>query len=145
MKIQEITNFDLTIQEHVNKFLTQLTNQNKKINCNNIKEIISDNNSHLFFAIHDESKYMGMITVGFYISPTGKKSWIEDVVVVDEYRRNGIGNKLMEFAIQFAKEQKAATLMLTSNPTRIAANLLYQKLDFQQKETNVYLMQFENH
>lgn len=33
--------------------------------------------------------------------------------------------------------------MLTSNPTRIAANKLYQKLGFEQKQTNVYRMNLE--
>ncbi len=63
-----------------------------------------------------------MIAIGFCISPTGKKSWVEDVVVDDVYRRNGIGKSLMEFAIQSTKEKKATTLMLTSNPARIIAN-----------------------
>jgi len=143
MEIQEIISCSLTTQELISEFIVQLTGQRKVIEYNFIEEIISDNNSHLFFAINDQGKYTGMITVGFYISPTGKKSWIEDVLVDEVYRGKGIGKFLVGFAINFAKEQKATTLMLTSNPTRINANKLYQKLGFQQKETNVYLMQIE--
>ena len=32
---------------------------------------------------------------------------------------------------------------LTSNPSRIAANALYQKLGFEKKETNCYVMKVE--
>jgi GNAT superfamily N-acetyltransferase len=141
MKIQEIISFDSKILETINKFIIQLTLHKKQVNHSHVEDIISDKNSHLFFAINDQGEYFGMITVGFYLSPTGKKAWIEDVVVDDSHRGKGIGKNLVEFAIQFAKEQNAETLMLTSNPTRIIANQLYQRLGFQQKETNVYLLQ----
>jgi len=143
MEIQEIRSCSLKTQELIGDFVMQLTSQRSVIEYNFIEQIISDHNSHLFFAINDQGEYTGMITVGFYISPTGKKSWVEDVLVDEVSRGKGIGKLLVEFAINFAKERKATTLMLTSNPSRINANKLYQKLGFQQKETNVYLMQFE--
>ena len=62
------------------------------------------------------------------------------MVVSESYRGQGIGKKLMDFAIQFVKEQGVSLLMLTSNPARVAANNLYVKLGFEKKETNVYRM-----
>lgn len=143
MKIQEVSNFDSQILESINKFISQLTGESSLVSRHQVEEIIADINSHLFFAINDQGEYMGMISVGFYISPTGKKAWIEDVVVDNLYRGQGIGKKLMEFAIQFTREQKAASLMLTSNPSRLSANELYKKIGFKLKETNVYKMQFD--
>jgi len=140
MEIQEIRSVSLKTQELISGFVMQLTGQRSVIEYSFIEQIISNQNSHLFFAINDQGKYVGMITVGFYISPTGKKSWVEDVLVDEVFRGKGIGKLLVEFAINFAKEQKATSLMLTSNPTRISANKLYKKLGFQQKETNVYMM-----
>ena len=84
-----------------------------------------------------------MLTVGIYKSPTGTKAWIEDVVVDGSYRGQGLGRLLVEHAIAFSKSLGADSLMLTSNPSRIAANKLYQSLNFTQKETNVYRMTFE--
>ena len=143
MTIQEITSFDSQILESINQFISQLTGESSLVSSHQIEEIIADNNSHLFFAINDQGAHMGMISVGLYITPTGKKPWIEDVVVDNSYRGQGIGKQLMEFAIQFTKEQKAATLMLTSNPARLSANELYKKIGFKQKETNVYRIQFD--
>lgn len=143
MKIQEITTVDSEIQETINNFIRQLTGISSMVSFLQIEQIIADNNSHLFFAINDQGENMGMITVGLYISPTGKKAWIEDVVVDNSYRGQGIGRKLIEFAIQFTKEQNAATLMLTSNQARVSANELYKKMGFKQKETNVYRIQFD--
>ena len=81
-----------------------------------------------------------MLTVGVYLSPTGSKAWIEDVVVDDMFRGRGLGRKLVTHAIDYCKSQNINTLMLTSNPKRVAANALYQSLGFERKETNVYKM-----
>ena len=50
---------------------------------------------------------------------------------------------LVAHAVRFVKEQGIPLIMLTSNPTRITANKLYQKLGFEQKQTNVYRMNLE--
>jgi L-amino acid N-acyltransferase YncA len=68
---------------------------------------------------------------------------IEDVVVDEKYRGQGLSKQLVTHAVRFVKEQGIPLIMLTSNPTRIAANKLYQKLGFEQKQTNVYRMNLE--
>ena len=95
--------------------------------------------SHLFLLFHGGS-IVGMLTVGIYLSPTGSKAWIEDVVVEEASRGLGLGRMLVAHAIDFCRQQQVDTLMLTSNPKRIAANTLYRSLGFEQKETNVYRM-----
>lgn len=106
------------------------------------RELLASDNSHLFF-ITDGGNIAGMLTVGVYKSPTGAKAWIEDAIVDDSYRGQGLGRLLVEHAISFARSLGVDSLMLTSNPSRIAANKLYQSLNFTQKETNVYRMTFE--
>ncbi len=143
MKIEEITTYHPKIHEAIGKFLHLLTGNVYPITKEQVEEILSDKNSHLFFAVNDTGAYSGMITVGLYCSPTGKKAWIEDVVVDEKYRGEGVGKNLTNFAIQFAKEQQADVVMLTSKPARISANNLYKKVGFEQKETNVYRMMFK--
>ncbi|MGL4804788.1 MAG: GNAT family N-acetyltransferase [Bacteroidales bacterium] len=46
----------------------------------------------------------------------------------------------MEHAIVFARNKGIEKLMLTSRPGRLAANNLYRKIGFNQRETNVYVM-----
>ena len=81
-----------------------------------------------------------MLTVGIYYSPTAGKAWIEDVVVDENFRGQGLSKLLVLHAIEFVKSQHIPLLMLTSNPSRIAANKLYQSMGFERKETNVYRM-----
>ena len=138
MKIEEITAFNAEIQDTINMFLDLLVGEGYHITKQQVEMIISDQNSHLFFAGNDDRSCIGMITVGIYVTPTGKKAWIEDVVVDEKFRGEGVGKRLTNFAIQFAKDQDADVVMLTSKPERIPANSLYKKLGFEQKKTNVY-------
>lgn len=140
MKIKEITSYSSNAKTIIDDFLKILVDRELSISELLLKEIISSDSSHLFFAFDESDICMGMLTIGIYISPTGKKAWIEDVIVSESYRGMGIGKKIMDFAIQFVKEQDVSLLMLTSNPARVAANSLYVKLGFEKKETNVYRM-----
>jgi ribosomal protein S18 acetylase RimI-like enzyme len=142
VKIKEITEYNPEIKNTVDSLLSLLLGTPAPISELQLKAIITSNNSHLFFAMDDHEAYMGMMTVGIYYAPTGKKGWIEDVVVNEAFRRQGIGKKLIEFAIQFAKQQHVDLLTLTSRPQKIAANNLYKNIGFEKKETNVYKMVF---
>jgi GNAT superfamily N-acetyltransferase len=83
---------------------------------------------------------VGTLAVGIYRTPTGCKAWIEDVVVDHAHRGFGYGKKMVEYAIGFIRDSGADTISLTSNPSRIAANQLYQQLDFELYPTNYYKM-----
>ena len=106
------------------------------------RQLIDSENSHLFFLMK-EGQIAGMLTVGIYYSPTGGKAWIEDVVVDETFRGQGLSKRLVAHAIEFTQSKQIPLLMLTSNPKRIAANKLYQAMGFSRKETNVYRMKFE--
>ena len=102
-------------------------------------ELLASYHSHLFFLQQNE-QIAGMLTVGIYHSPTGGKAWIEDVVVDENFRGQGLSKLLVLHAIEFVKSHHIPLLMLTSHPSRIVANKLYQSMGFERKETNVYRM-----
>ena len=79
-----------------------------------------------------------MLTLVLFRIPTGVRGIIEDVVVDESHRGQGIAAALTRYALDRAKRMGARTVDLTSRPSREAANRLYQKLGFQQRETNVY-------
>jgi ribosomal protein S18 acetylase RimI-like enzyme len=64
--------------------------------------------------------------------------WVEDVVVDETLRGRSLGRRLVEHAIEYASRCGKVTLMLTSRPSREAANALYRSSGFSLKETNVY-------
>ena len=81
---------------------------------------------------------VGTGSLAYFRVPTGIRGHIEDVVVDQSVRGNGIGEALVDALIASAREIGVESLSLTCNPTRQAANKLYQKLGFKKKETNVY-------
>ena len=139
--IIEINTYSLEYQEAMQRFLDQLTSHPMTLTEPMFRQLLESANSHLFFLMKDE-QIAGMLTVGIYHSPTGGKAWIEDVVVDETFRGQGLSKPLIAHAIEFVKSKQIPLLMLTSNPKRIAANKLYQAMGFERKETNVYRMKF---
>ena len=100
--------------------------------------------THLFAAVSDDGHIIGCASLCVFLSPTGRKASIEDVVVGSGIRGQGIGKALMEYIIGFARRELAPVdLNLTSRPERVAANELYRKMGFERKGTNVYRMRAE--
>lgn len=79
-----------------------------------------------------------MTTLAVYRTPSGTKAWIEDVVVDGSMRGKSLGRALLDHAMGYARRMSPATLMLTSRPSRAAANALYLAAGFESKQTNVY-------
>ncbi|GAB4430871.1 MAG: hypothetical protein Kow002_19210 [Anaerolineales bacterium] len=84
----------------------------------------------------------GVLTLIIYRVPTGIRARIEDVVVDEPLRGQGIGEELVRHAIRVARDSGADGVALTSNPRRTAANHLYQKLGFKLWKTNLYFYEF---
>lgn len=141
IKIERITSADSSTAEAISLLLKQLSSQEFIFTERELAALINDPSSTLFL-LYAEGKIAGMLTLGTYLSPTGRKAWIEDVVVDSIYRGKGYGKMLVEHAIEYARTLSPCTLMLTSNPARIAANELYRASGFEQKITNVYKMSF---
>jgi ribosomal protein S18 acetylase RimI-like enzyme len=81
---------------------------------------------------------VGTLTLAVFRIPTGVRAWIEDVIVAEEAQGRGCGEQLTREALGAAAAAGARTVELTSRPSRLAANRLYQKLGFVHRETNLY-------
>ena len=117
--------------------IPQLSSSNPPPQSNELQEIVSSDSSVLFVARVD-GKIVGSLTLATFRIPTGLRAWIEDVVVDSSARGHGVGEALNQAALVEARARGAVTVDLTSRPSREAANRLYQKLGFVQRETNVY-------
>ncbi len=85
-----------------------------------------------------------MLCLLIFKQPTGLKSRIEDVVVDENYRGQGVGKDLIQTAINYAHIKGIDQIELTSHPGREAANSLYQNMGFEQITTNVYRYKVAN-
>jgi ribosomal protein S18 acetylase RimI-like enzyme len=137
MIINEITKATPYLHSQIHNLLKQLTIKDVQFTFDDFKSMVNLEQSILIGAFDDES-LVGILTIAIVQIPTSKHGRIEDVVVDRNYRGKGIGEKLSLEAIRIAKELKLSKLFLTSNPKRIEANKLYQKIGFQLNTTNSY-------
>jgi ribosomal protein S18 acetylase RimI-like enzyme len=103
-----------------------------------LAEIASSPATRLLLARDADGRVRGMLTLALFRIPTGTRAWIEDVVVDEGARGQGLGERLVRAALEVAREGGARTVDLTSRPSREAANRLYERLGFERRETNVY-------
>lgn len=92
----------------------------------------------LLVARDGEGRAVGMLTLVMFPIPTGLRAIIEDVVVDGAARNMGIGEMLTLGAVRRASAAGARTVDLSSRPSREAANRLYVRAGFAQRETAVY-------
>jgi ribosomal protein S18 acetylase RimI-like enzyme len=85
-----------------------------------------------------DGRLVGTLTFVTFGLLTGLRAFIEDVIVDPEERGRGIGTALIEEALRRAERLGCRTVDLTSRPSRVEANRLYEKLGFERRETNVY-------
>jgi ribosomal protein S18 acetylase RimI-like enzyme len=83
-------------------------------------------------------KIVGTLTLIMFSIPTGLRARIEDVVVDESARGQGIGEELSLTAISIARAAGARNVDLTTRPSRAAAGRLYERIGFQARETRVY-------
>jgi ribosomal protein S18 acetylase RimI-like enzyme len=92
----------------------------------------------LLMARDPEKGLVGSLTLVLFRIPTGVRAWIEDVVVDKDARGRGVAEILCREALNRASAAGARTVDLTSRPSREAANRLYRRLGFEERDTNVY-------
>lgn len=122
------------------RLVPQLSSSNPPPTRAELAEIVASPATVLLVARDPEQQraIVGTLTLVLFRIPTGLRAWIEDVVVDNAVRGKGIGRALTLAAVQRAAEAGATTVDLTSRPSRVAANRLYQSVGFVARETNVY-------
>ena len=125
------------------KLIPQLSTSSLPPTEEELDQIIRSDASMILIAENNSNEIVGTMTLVLFHIPTGLRAWIEDVVVDNDHRGEGIGKKLNQEALQIAEKAGAKTVELTSRPARESANRLYQDLGFQKRETNVYRFSFD--
>lgn len=120
------------------RLLPQLSRTAPPPTTQDLEAIVTSPATDLFVARDAERAIVGSLTLATFRVPTGMRAWIEDVVVDQAARGAGVGSALVRTALELAREAGARTVDLTSRPDRQAANRLYQRLGFEQRQTNVY-------
>jgi ribosomal protein S18 acetylase RimI-like enzyme len=121
----------------LNQLVPQLSSSASPLTSDDVEALIANPAVSVFIAKNDGA-IVGTLTLVVFPIPSGLRAWIEDVVVDEGARGLGAGVALTEAAVTESKRRGAKSIDLTSRPSREAANAMYVKLGFIQRETNVY-------
>ena len=110
-----------------------------------LSKLVTSESSSLLVARQpaEQDPIVGILCLTIYRVPTGLRSIIEDVIVDESARRQGIGEALVRYAIDLARQAGADGVSLTSNPQREAANQLYRSIGFELRKTNLYFFKLK--
>jgi GNAT superfamily N-acetyltransferase len=115
-----------------------MENANKvwdKIENNNIKYFVAKDNgkiiSSCYICIIPNLTYNGS-SIGY----------IENVITDEKYRRKGIGKKIMEMAIKYARDENCYKVVLQSGIKRTIAHKFYEKIGFNGETKKAYELRF---
>jgi len=137
--VEEATEVTPDLVEAFARLTPQLSRSSPAPGPDELAEIVGSPATVLLVARDgDPARIVGSLTLVLFRIPTGLRAWVEDVVTDESVRGRGVGTALTREALRRAEEAGARTVDLTSRPSREAANRLYRKLGFEQRETNVY-------
>jgi ribosomal protein S18 acetylase RimI-like enzyme len=136
-EIEKITAVTPSTADSIAQLVGQLSSSAKAPTQDELETIVNAPGTVLL-AVRQSGRLVGMLTLVVFAIPTGIRAIIEDVVVDERYRGQGVAQALTKEALAVAEAAGARTVDLTSRPSREAANRLYQKLGFQKRESNVY-------
>jgi len=137
MRIEHVSEASDELVETICALLPQLTEARTPPTLDQLQDVVT--NQTLLVARGDDGTVLGTLTFVLYRVSSGVKGRIEDVIVDESARGQGVGEALVREGMRLANEAGVLMLELTSMPYRQAANRLYRRLGFVRKPTNVYV------
>jgi|SRR3990167_9032684 len=144
ISITQLLSFTPRDVEAIQMLAKKIGHNHTFLSDDDVKGMINSPCNFIFIAQDKNAdKIVGMITLIVYRIPYVKKSVIEDLIVDEGYRGQGIGTMLLKKALEVARNNSVAYVDFTSRPRRQEGNSLYEKLGFKKRETNVYRLIYE--
>ena len=135
--VQAATAVDDELLAAVAALVPQLSSSSPPPGADVLARIVANPYATLFVA-REGDRIVGMLTLVTFEIPTAARAWIEDVVVDERARGQGVAAALVQAALDRSAQVGVRTVDLTSRPYRDAANRLYVRMGFEQRITNVY-------
>lgn len=137
LKIVQLKKADVSVLSDIRTLLKQLSTQIGTATPAGLKKMLGNPDIEIWVA-RDGARVVGMGTLIVLHKLYVISSNVEDIVVNEEYRGQGLGMALMKKLLERARAHGAERVEFTSNPSRTAGNTMYQKLGFEKRDTNVY-------
>ena len=129
------------------KLYDQLVSSNEKISMDKINKVwdsIEKNNIKYFLA-KENNEVIGTCYIAIIpnLTRTGQSiGYVENVIIDEKHRKKGIGRKLMEMAINYAKEENCYKVVLQSRMDRKEAHKFYESIGFSGNSKKAFELRF---
>lgn len=129
----KVREYDKKDFDGVNIMLYEAFRRLKKI------DISEDENFHEVVA-ECNGRVVGYLLLTKVLNPIRNRHYyiIDYVCVVRDFRGYGVGEKMMEYAEEYARHCGGMYLQLTCRWTRIEAHKLYEKCGFVKRESDIF-------
>jgi ribosomal protein S18 acetylase RimI-like enzyme len=141
VRVEELREVTDEVVEAFNRLLPQLSRSAPPLDRAALERIAGSDATTLL-AAWSGGRIAGTLSLVIFPIPTGTRAWIEDVVVDESARGQGIGEALTMAALRLAEAAGARTVDLTSRASREAAGRLYERVGFKSRETRFYRYAF---
>lgn len=124
MKITKLDKYTPEAANQIRQLLIQLSRTHKdpgEISKQYIRELIASSYHDILIAQTDDDKIVGVALLSIIANFKKKKAYLEDFVTDDNIRGQGIGSKMWEEMLIWAKNHNCAELDFTSGKGREAA------------------------
>ncbi|MBR3230786.1 GNAT family N-acetyltransferase [Candidatus Saccharibacteria bacterium] len=146
MRIEPLIKYDQETANRIRELLIQLSRSGKdrgEIPREWFESIIASPYHDMLLAYDENNQIIGMATLSIIMGPIIKKAaYLEDFVTDASVRGQGIGGKLWEAMLDWAKVQNCTELCFTSGHGREAAQAFYQKRGATIYDTNYFRYKF---
>lgn len=97
-----------------------------------VSTILSQPEQGQILLLKKETQVIGMVSLLYLISTAmgGKVAMLEDMIIAEDYRSQGLGNRLLEAAIDFAHDQGCLRITLLTDANNDRAQQFYQQHGF---------------
>ena len=149
MELRELNEKDL---ESLIKLYKQLDGDNGNFTAEDARKIwkteIEGNKKIKYFGAVENGKVIS--TCYCLIIPNLTRlgssiAFVENVVTDSEYRGQGLGRKVMEMAIEFARENNCYKVILQSASFRKEAHQFYKNLGFDGESKKAFIMKLKDY
>jgi ribosomal protein S18 acetylase RimI-like enzyme len=146
MEIIQLKSATPKVLEELNRLIVQLRRDgaNSQGSLKDLETMVADKNTFIFVA-KDVDTIVGSASL-YIMTKLGRRGGtVEDVVVDNAYRGQGLGKLLMNAVIDASRAKGLGYLYLTSrpDPDRVAAQKLYTQLGFEPVKTDVFRLKLK--
>ena len=138
MQIEIVKDVTPELVEAMGRLLPQQSPGARHPTAEQLAAIIAAPTNTLLIARDREGRIVGTLTLLLMLTPGATFGFVEDVVVDEGARRQGIGEALVQECLRLAREEGASRTELHSGNHRQPAIRMYQRAGFEKFETNVW-------